>query len=257
MSWRDKQAQSPAHLSRPVQPRVVRLHPLQRVLPHTHVFGQLMYSDNTVLTIQTLQGEFVVPRHQALWVPPGIEHCVTCRDGGQLQSLYVDAGWGSKLGTRVKALEVDSLLQALLGEVTSWQDDFAMSEENQRLLMVLVDRLHSARENPLFLPKAQDKRLSPIVNALCQQPGLSHSLEEWGSQVGASSRTLNRLFNQAFGMGFSAWRQKVRVMMALKMLGANQSNSEIAEALGYESSSAFIQAFKAHMPYPPGYYRSK
>jgi len=116
-----------------------------------------------------------------------------------------------------------------------------------RLIAVLLDQLASADDSKLFIKTISDKRLLPIVQALTNDPANGTTLEQWAHRVGVSSRTLNRLFNLQVGCGFSRWKQKLRVIKLIEMLGAGMRSNDISEQLGYESSSAFINAFKRHM----------
>ncbi|ALO35426.1 hypothetical protein CMT41_12390 [Colwellia sp. MT41] len=71
------------------------------------------------------------------------------------------------------------------------------------------------------MPTIQDKRLLPIIETLNQEPANKLTIEQWSLKVGASSRTLNRLFNQNYGMGFSKWQQKLRILKSLELLNSN------------------------------------
>ena len=104
------------------------------------------------------------------------------------------------------------------------------------------------------MPTIQDKRLLPIIETLNQEPANKFTIEQWALKVGASSRTLNRLFNQNYGMGFSRWKQKLRILKSLELLNSNSQLVDIAFELGYESTSAFITAFKKHLGCSPKKY---
>jgi AraC-like DNA-binding protein len=104
------------------------------------------------------------------------------------------------------------------------------------------------------MPTAQDKRLLPIIKALNEQPANKETIEHWALKVGASSRTLNRLFNQNYGMGFSRWKQKLRILKSLELLNSKTPLHDIAFELGYESTSAFITGFKKQLGCSPKKY---
>ncbi len=87
-----------------------------------------------------------------------------------------------------------------------------------------------------------------------EQPNNKDTLEKWAPKVGASSRTLNRLFNQNFGMGFSRWKQKLRILKSLELLDSKIPLVDIAFELVYESTSAFITSFKKQMGCSPKKY---
>jgi AraC-like DNA-binding protein len=207
--------------------------------------------------IETNEGVFVIPPEQALWLPPNIEHQHFCRTAVSYRSLHIDPTWSDILGNCVKPLTVDPLLKALILEVSNWGKDYTETAQTNRLLRVLLDRLAQAPSNELFIPKINDKRLLPIVESLNHDPSNKLTIEEWAEIVGASSRTLNRLFNKSYGMGFSRWKQKIRILKSLEMINSNMNLSDIAFSLGYESTSSFITGFKKQLGCSPKRYALK
>lgn len=62
--------------------------------------------------------------------------------------------------------------------------------------------------------------------------------------MGASSRTLSRVFLREAGMTFSEWVRRMRLSLALDRLKAGQSVTTVALDLGYASPSAFCAMFR-------------
>lgn len=88
--------------------------------------------------------------------------------------------------------------------------------------------------------------------ALLAQPALDWSIEAWGREVGASGRTLARLFTEQTGLGFSRWRTQARLFEARRRLAEGRSVTEVAHALGYASDSAFIAMYRRVCGQSPG-----
>ena len=55
-------------------------------------------------------------------------------------------------------------------------------------------------------------------------------------------------------MTFGKWRQQLRMLHALRLLAAGESVTTAALEVGYDSTSAFIAAFKAGLGTTPGRY---
>jgi len=106
----------------------------------------------------------------------------------------------------------------------------------------------------LHLPMPSDARLIPVTDALSTHPADPRSLEDWAMEVGASTRTLTRLFTAETGMTFREWRQQVRLLEALTRLGEGHPVTNVAMDLGYDSQSAFISMFKRALGKTPGKY---
>jgi AraC-like DNA-binding protein len=68
---------------------------------------------------------------------------------------------------------------------------------------------------------------------------------------GASPRTLQRLFLDETGFGFSDWRLRLRLLHAATLLGDGASVTEAGLEAGYASTSAFIAAFKKQLGRTP------
>jgi len=254
-SWHQ---QSPSRLypalPRAVLPTSAEFKAMTQIVSHSHPWSQLSYSCVGVMHIETDAGIFVIPPEQALWIPAGTAHQHFCKNKVSYRSLYIDTVLSAILGNKVRPLTIDPLLKSLILEISSWPEDYEETEQTQRFILVLLDRLAAAKSNELFMPTIRDKRLLPIIEALNQEPANKLTIEQWAVKVGASSRTLNRLFNQNYGMGFSRWKQKLRILKSLELLNSNIQLIDIAFELGYESTSAFITSFKKHLGCSPKRY---
>ncbi|MGB1926950.1 MAG: hypothetical protein ACPHL6_10480, partial [Rubripirellula sp.] len=56
---------------------------------------------------------------------------------------------------------------------------------------------------------------STIFKRLMDQPELDTTLSQWASEVGASERTLSRLFTKEFNMSYPLWRRNLRLVCSL------------------------------------------
>lgn len=126
-----------------------------------------------------------------------------------------------------------------------------------RLRRVLLDELHEAPEQPLHLPEPHDDRLRALARLLYARPGDNNSLAELGREVGASARTLSRLFRDELGMTFYEWRTQLRVHHALVLLSDGHDTTRVARACGWANPSGFIDAFSTLLGTTPGRYRMR
>jgi len=125
-----------------------------------------------------------------------------------------------------------------------------------RLRRVLVDELHEAHEQPLQLPEPHDDRLQAIAQLLYEQPGDNTSLAGLGQRIGASARTLSRLFHDELGMTFYEWRTQLRIYHALLLLADGHDTTNVAHACGWANPSSFIAAFTSIIGTTPGRHRT-
>jgi AraC-like DNA-binding protein len=91
---------------------------------------------------------------------------------------------------------------------------------------------------------------------LLQDPTATLGLGELARQVGASSRTLQRVFLDEAGIGFSEWRQRARLTHAAGLLESVRPITEVSLAVGYTSHSAFTAAFRRAFGRTPAAFRA-
>jgi AraC-like DNA-binding protein len=132
----------------------------------------------------------------------------------------------------------------LIIRLTTLPVEYAPYDRVGRLAAVALEEISWEPDDHLHLPLPKDKRLCRLHDALIKNPGDNCSLEGWAKIVGASSRTLARLFLEEYGTSFINWRQQVRVLAALPMLGAGDQVINVAMELGYETPSAFTAMFR-------------
>ena len=96
-----------------------------------------------------------------------------------------------------------------------------------------------------------------LAQALIDNPSDSRDLMQWARDVGASPRTLNRMFLAETGMPFRDWRLQCRLQYALERLSAGGRVTDIALDLGYSNASAFIAMFRQRLGETPARYRRR
>ena len=220
---------------------------------HSHQTACLIYPAEGVVTVETAAGQWVVPPQRAVWLPAGVPHQSRSKGLLELRSLDLDTRALPGLPRHscllgITALQRELILQASLAPT---QD---LDSPEGRLIAVLRDQLEALPLPALQLPLPRDRRLQRLTQALIADPADKRDLEAWGREVGASSRTLARLFRIETGMTFRTWRHQLRVLAALRRLAAGQTVTTVALEVGFETSSAFVQSFKRALGKTPGRY---
>ena len=211
---------------------------------HCHRRAQLVYASSGVMTVTTRSAAYVVPPQRAVWVPGGVDHCIDARSAVAMRTLYVESKAAAKLPTTVSVLHVTPLLRELIITAVAAGPSYEPDSPQSRIMSVILDQIGTQPVASLALPMPTDPRLLSVAQSLIVNPADSRDLGEWARAVGASKRTLGRLFTAQTGMSFQAWRQQRRLLRALELLATGDSVTTIALELGYDNTSAFIAMFR-------------
>lgn len=251
---------------RPLRAKHSQLAADTQVEPHSHPWAQLAWSATGVLRLTTRGGTYLVPPSRALWIPPGVEHAVTVVEDAELCTLYLHqrpgcCGPGARRGTgeawlQCRVLEVSDLLRALMLALPAAPDaapplPAGELEREKWIAPLLADELRRAAPVPLGVPMPEDKRLRALCEAVLDDPTRHDSLGAWVRDIGASERTVARLFRDELGTSFGQWRQQVLLARALTLAAKKRPMSEIAAELGYASPSAFSAMVRRSLGAPP------
>lgn len=221
---------------------------------HRHEHSQLLYASSGVMTVTTDIGIWVVPPLRAIWVPAQIRHQIKASGHLSMRTLYIEQNFFPNAPEVCCVVGVSPLLKELILHAVSLPQLYPLNGPEERILEVILDQIQHMNVKPLSLPIPKDTRLKKLFLKLSKNPGDKRTLEEWGKNVGATRRTLTRLFQSEIGMSFGQLRQQIRILEALRRLAANESVTSIAIDLGYDSPSAFISMFKKALGKTPGQY---
>jgi len=184
---------------------------------------------------------WVLPPTRALWLPAGVAHRTGATREALLYSVYLNAEHCRLDWTEPTPVGVSGLLAHLIAYLH--REDLP-EDHRLRAEALLPDLLHPLPTTPIDVPEPVDERVRAVADALVAAPGDPRSLDAHARAVGASRRTLTRLFVQDTGMSFDRWRTNVRLRAALTMLAEGQSVSRVAHSVGYATASAFVAAFR-------------
>jgi AraC-like DNA-binding protein len=229
--------------ARPVTLTARDLEAADNVAPHTHPFGQLTYAREGVIRLTAAGSSWIVPPSRAIWTAPGVVHEVTVLEPVRLRPVRIHAARTPFPGEDCRVLDVSTLLRELILALEQLPP-LAPSARASLLSELMLDELARAPALPIRVPLPRDKRLQSLCERLLDAPGAALTLADWARQVGASERTLARLFERELEMSFSQWRQQVRLAHAAPLIARGMPLARVAEELGYTSQSAFSHMFR-------------
>ncbi len=222
---------------------------------HNHGWGQLLFIAEGLMQVSAKgAGYWVIPPQRAVWIPPFVEHDALTVRAAKVRNVYISPDAAIDLPDRCQVINITSLLRELILALADLDILYHEDGADGRLVSVFLDQLKTIPEAPLHLPHPNSKPLQKIANSLRADPADKRSMEEWASILGLSARTLARRFRAETGMTFGQWRQQVRLLAALTRIAQGDPVAHIAQDLGYDSQSAFINMFRKALGKTPGQY---
>jgi AraC-like DNA-binding protein len=221
-----------------------------------------VYAARGVLVVHTELGTSVVPANRVAWTPAGFTHYHRAHGDTDMRIIFLSPSLARLVPDRPAVFLASDLAREVLLALTGPGNDDGDAASRYspaaraRLHRVLVDELDEAHEQPLQLPEPHDDRLQTIARMLHENPADNASLTEFGKPIGASTRTLSRLFRDELGMTFYEWRTQLRIYHALVVLAEGHDITRTAYACGWSNPSSFIAAFTKIIGTTPGRYRT-
>jgi AraC-like DNA-binding protein len=215
-------------------------------------WDRLLHAVTGVMSVETEAGIWVVPPHRGLWVPDGRDHRIQMHGRVAVRNLYLRHELAA-LPPELVVVNVTPLARELILHACHVGPLHRDRPRQARLIDVIVDQLAELPQAPLRLRQPVDARGRRAAELINDEPAAD--LGAVARQVGASRRTLERIFTTETGLPLSAWRRQLRVLHALRLLGAGHAVTEVAAWVGYATPSAFGSMFKAQLgETPAGYF---
>ena len=215
------------------------------VATHQHLRAQLIYATSGVIEVTVHRSLWLVPPQLALWMPPEVPHRMLARGNVSLRTAYVHPdACPASFPLRPRIVRVSPLLRELIARAATIPLNPDPAGRDSLVITHMLAEIEWAPEQSLRLPCGSDRRLRRICDAILAAPSDSRTLDEWAREVGASTRTLSRLFIAETGVSFVIWRQLARIQCALPLLASGVPVASVGTQLGYETASAFAAMFR-------------
>ncbi|MGA7929345.1 MAG: AraC family transcriptional regulator [Candidatus Sulfotelmatobacter sp.] len=135
---------------------------------------------------------------------------------------------------------------------------FLVAQQLAYVMMVQALRLHlteGLKGGVGWLFALSDKQMSAAITSMHDEPAHDWTVEELAQRAAMSRSTFALRFKETVGVSPMEYLTRWRMLVAAdRMANTDDSISEIAQSLGYESASAFTKAFKKIMGCLPRQY---
>lgn len=222
--------------------------------PHEHWRGQLIYATSGSLQVISATGTWIVPPERAVWMPPGMEHAVKAVTQARARFLYLDPVVFNHLPDSVTVIHMTSLMRECLLSFLTLPRLYDEQGSAPHLLAIMVNELRKVPVMPLHLPEPESPRLREATAELVANLAAPPKLTRLAGHAGLSVRSFERHFLRETGLTWRKWVSQARLMEAISQLSNGVRVGDVAHALGYEGSSAFVAMFKKATGHTPGKY---
>jgi len=227
---------------------------------HFHDVHEIEYACRGMVEVRTEVGHYLLPPHQAAWIPAGLHHQTTLNAGAQTLAVLFEPGLVPMAGDRVRIIAVSALLREMMLYSARWpisRSESGVEADSffQALGYVVAEALDD--ERPLHLPVSND----PVVTAASDFT-LAHldyvTLSDVTRAIGVSERTLRRIFSASLGMSWRSYLIRARVLRSMALLSQpDRSVLEVSLAVGFDDVGAFARSFARHCGETPSAYRRR
>ena len=220
----------------------------QHIAQHQHRKGQLILALHGAITTEVENAMLMVPPQYAVWIPGQLPHSNKATPGARLCFLFIEPG-AIALPERCCTLKISPLVREIILTLAGRQNKGC-----QRLVEVLIEELPHQPQEQLQLPVSPHPKIRQMSETMIAQPATWQTLHQWARHFAMSERNLARLVVNETGLSFRRWRHQLQLIVALQGLIAGQTVQQVAQSLGYDSTTAFITMFKKGLGQTPARY---
>lgn len=197
---------------------------------------QVHWSPDGVLSV-TRDGRTVyVGGDAAFFAARGTDHEIRAHGGHEIYRICVRSRPHGLARTQHGVLQLPSALTTALR--AACRPGAGPAEANLARDLLLVHADQATANGVVGLGHA-----AVVARQLATDPGDPATLSDWAGRLHISAKTLQRDFERSFGVPFSTWRTTRRLTLARALLHSDPVG-RVAGKVGYQSTSAFIAAFR-------------
>ena len=231
---------------------------------HHHDLHQIEYAVQGMVEVETSAGKYLLPPHQAAWIPAGCSHTATLHSATRTIAVLFAPELVPVAGDRVRILAVPPLIREMMLPALRWPITRAASDPASdgvadtffRTLGHLVAETLD-HESPLSLPTSTDPIVIEAID-YTQAHLSSVTAAEVSKAIGVSERTMRRRFENSLTISWRTYLLHARLLRAMALLTESKpSVLDVSLAVGFEDASAFARAFVQHCGETPSAYRRR
>jgi AraC-like DNA-binding protein len=218
---------------------------------HAHGSNQLIYATRGVMEISAGKSLWLTPPHLAVWIPAGTRHLIRMPHAVSMRTLYLKPGLQRRAPEVCRVLHISPLFRELVVEAVRLGDLRTNNHLHCALRDLILFQLQNASLDPTFVTLPNDSRALGVARAFMANQQDAPSLGALCRRVGASVRTIQRIFRREVGTSFEFWRRQVRLVKGIELLVEGCAVKTVAAEVGYRQPRAFVELFRKTLGMTP------
>jgi AraC-like DNA-binding protein/quercetin dioxygenase-like cupin family protein len=217
---------------------------------HAHPWPQFLYAQSGALRA-SIEGRFwTLPTRRGLWIPAHTPHRLSMSSRLQLRTLYLPPQ-DETASQGVCVVPVSGLLHETISRVCA-QGVLDRRIEFDLCLATIIRAEITFRDAAGFiLLQPKDTRARKLADFFFDETCVGVPLDALYERAGLSRRTAERVFQGECGLSPAQWRRFAGLSEGLVSIAGGATIDQAAIAAGYQSRSAFSEAFSKAFGFPP------
>lgn len=217
---------------------------------HSHTWPQFLYTCSGAIRAEIEGKWWTIPPRRGLWIPAGVQHSLDMSSRLQLRTLYFSPDIAGDRD-RVEAVNVSGLLHEAILRVCEHGSLDARNAADRSLAEIILNEVDRRDPSMITVLVPADPRARKLAELLVDSEPLGGTMDSLCAQAGLSRRTAERLFLNETGLPPAQWRRFVALTASLVSIAGGERIEHAAFAAGYQSRSAFSEAFIRAFGFPP------
>jgi AraC-like DNA-binding protein len=221
----------------------------------------LLYASTGAFQLEVDQVRWLLPPQRAAWVAAHVPLRLSAERPGTTSSVLFAESAIPRPAFACRVFAVSNLVREMLNYAVRWdpeRDDTDSTADTFFRALATVCTELAASPDAFWLPCGRSPELRQALEYTLAHLIDKPAFAEVASAVHVSERTLARRFITETGMTWSQFVRRARMIRAMELLAAPDTNVlEVADAVGFSSVSAFNHAFRAFTGETPSSYRKR
>jgi AraC-like DNA-binding protein len=217
---------------------------------HSHIWPQFLYARSGAIRLEIEGKWWTIPPKRGLWIPAAVQHRLEMSSRLQLRTLYFSPAIANGR-KKIEAVNVSDLLHEAIIRVCERGSLDARNAADRCLCEIILNEMECRDPLTIVLTLPVDPRARKLSNLFLSSAQYGVAITSLCAEAGLSRRTAERLFLLETGLPPAQWRRFAALTESLVRIAGGERIEHAAFSAGYQSRSAFSEAFTCAFGIPP------